>query len=123
MIHMKKVQDHQKSILILQSCLSAISFTSCAVRQGQSQGQEQLNVVCVVDALLKMSLPVSMAGNKGFRPWLAMFNPKIQFKHKTFVCSLMKHILGASSELLKDEIKATFLGAFSGVSSARTWSA
>jgi hypothetical protein len=34
-------------------------------RQGGSQSQEQLNVVFVVNAILKMGFPVSMADNDG----------------------------------------------------------
>ncbi len=36
---------------------------------GESQGQEQLNVVFVVNAILKMGFPVSMADNGGTTSW------------------------------------------------------
>ena len=61
------------------------------VRQGQSQSQEQLNVVFVVNVILKMGLPVFMADNDGFRSWLAMLNPKFQLKHRTSVSLLARH--------------------------------
>ncbi len=44
------------------------------VRQGQGQSQEQLNVVFVVNVILKMGLPVFMADDDGFRSRLAMLN-------------------------------------------------
>ncbi len=39
------------------------------VLQGESQSQEQLNVVFLVNAILKMGFPVSMADNDGTTSW------------------------------------------------------
>ena len=52
------------------------------VRQLQSQSQDQLNMVFVVNVVMKMGLPLFMADNEGFREWLAMLNPKFQLKHR-----------------------------------------
>jgi hypothetical protein len=40
------------------------------VLQGQSQRPEQWNVVFIVNVILKMCLPVSLADHGGFRAWL-----------------------------------------------------
>jgi hypothetical protein len=48
------------------------------VRQAQNQSQEQLNLICVVNVVLKMGLPVFMSDTEGFLLWLAMLNPKFQ---------------------------------------------
>jgi hypothetical protein len=72
----------------------------------QSQSQEQLNVIFVVDVILKMGLPVFMADNAGFLEWLAMLNPKIQLKHRKSLSSLLKQIAAALFDQLKVEIKA-----------------
>ena len=64
-----------KSPKTVQSALSV-------VLQAQSQSQEQLNVIFVVNVVLKIGLPVFMADNEGFRQLLAMLNPKFQLKHR-----------------------------------------
>ena len=74
-----------KSPKTVQSALSV-------VRQAQNQSQEQLNLIFVVNVVLKMGLPVFMADNEGFRQWLAMLNPKFQLNHrKSHYCHCNAH--------------------------------
>ena len=62
--------------------VSKVQSALPVVRHMQSQSQEQLNVIFVVNVILKMGLPIFMADNEGFRAWLARLNPKFQLKHK-----------------------------------------
>ncbi len=55
--------------------VSKVQSALPVVRHMQSQSQEQLNVIFVVNIILEMGLPVFMADDEGFRAWLAMLNP------------------------------------------------
>ncbi len=75
------------------------------VKQVPSYSAEQLNVIFVVNVILKMGIPIFMADDKGFREWLAMSNPRFQLKHRTSISSLLKQISAVSLNKLKEEIK------------------
>ncbi len=57
------------------------------VKQVPSYSAEQLNVIFVVNVILKMGLPIFMADDKVFLEWLAMLNPRFQFKYRTSLSS------------------------------------
>ena len=60
-------ESHVVKATTMQSALPVIL-------QKQSQGQAQLNVIFVVNGILKMGLPVFMAVNEGLKEWLAMLH-------------------------------------------------
>jgi hypothetical protein len=70
------------------------------------QTQEQSNVIFVLHIILKMGYPVFMADNEGFRKWLSMLNPRFRLMHRMSISSMVKHVAAASSDELKQEIKA-----------------
>ncbi len=79
---------------------SKVQSALAVVKQVLSYSAEQLNVIFIVNIILKMGLPVFMADDKGFREWLEAIEVSMhseRFNHSAQALTRPRQGAGTSS--------------------------